>query len=1066
MPPLRRSETDTALEAAAPALATLARTPDAFAAPERIAGLSLADLTWFADRIEAEEWADAILSTAPPASGPAAPAPAASRVPAASAAAPAELPQLTDVALTPETALLPWFLTLALGDRPLGDLVPAGAPEHEPLAEATRLCAEATSRAVVLHVHLRLREVEEAQCPARQAEILSGLRTPEGIAALLAEYPRLEPYCRTLAADWADARAELLDRLAADRGLLSDTFSLAPDTRVASLTGALGDRHGGGRTTHRVAFADGTVLMYKPRPAGIDQWWAELCSLLGEHGVADIRCALTLDRGEYGWQEFLANDQEADPVRYYRNLGALAAVTTLICSIDLHYENIVAVGDRPAVIDCETLLTGALMPPATEGGPEGGHPPDAAAVRDSVANLLILPGVDPGARAVEISALTGGIESASMRARRLVDDGRGPRYEMRDLDLPAHGANAPKGTRDRGAVLAYEDDFTDGYRTAYRGMLTLWRTGRLSHLLERAETVTLRYVPRPTRTYGAKLSGSTHPNVLRDPLGPDVVLSSLWTMAKTYPALARLMAHEHGDLLRGDIPYFQHTGGGRDVRAANGAVVADYFADDAVSRIRRRMERAGDADLEFQCTVIGLSFACDRARGTTASTPVNGYAAPPSRADEPAAAAAEGREPGTATPAAPLTWSAAAERRLALRLAEHVRRGVHAREGEFITFGVTTRDPLRWIMHTQGPALYDGLSGIAVALAELGAAFDLPEHRAFAAEVHASAVRQVLRYGTPSHGAHGGIAGVLWAGAVLAARHGADFGASSAQRLLDLVERAQDAPMDVVGGAAGTVLAATGALELVPGAPWAPRLRAVAGAAVGTLRARAQETGGGVHWPMADGEPSLLGFAHGSAGALYALARAGEHGLAGAPGGPGGGGGGGTDADLAAATFRWDDARRRGGVWPDLRAEEDEAAATMSAWCHGAPGIALARAAWRSVDGGAGLEAALGLMERSAPGASLNLCHGLLGNAQVAERLRRRGAASDGQAREARDRVHRLVSGLGGPDALLLGPRPEFETGMAPSAPLPGLMTGLGGFAHWLAAVRDPSVPDVLTLEA
>ncbi|GAB3464151.1 hypothetical protein GCM10027570_51950 [Streptomonospora sediminis] len=1026
---------------ATPALAELAEAPAAFAAPERVPGLSLADLSWFTDRAEAEQWAAEIRRTPATRNGPAVPLPP--------PAPPETLPDPLQAEISPQNALLPWFLALALGEGSLGDLVPPGAPEHETIAEAARLCAETTARTVVLHLHLSLHGVGEDRFPDRQAALLAELRTPEGIARLLAEYPRLEPYCRAVASGWADARRELLDRLAADRPLLSDTFGIAAETDVASLSGALGDRHNRGRTTHRITFADGTVLMYKPRPAGVDQWWADLCSLLRERGAADVHCARTLDRGTYGWQEFLRNSEEADPARYYRNLGALAAVTTLICSIDLHYENIVAVGDRPAVIDCETLLTAALTPPH-DGNGDGTYPPDASAISDSVANLLILPGFDPSARNAEISALAGGIEPANLQTRQLVDNGRGPRYEMRDFELPAHGTNAPRGTRDRNSVAGYEQDFVEGYRTAYRGVVAMWRQGGLARLIDRAESVTLRYVPRPTRTYGAKLNGSTHPNVLRDPLGPDIVLSSLWTTVKTYPALARLMAHEHADLANGDIPYFRHSGGSRDVHCTDGTVIRDYFADDAAGRLRRRLERAGEADLAFQCTVIGLSFACERARGTTAGTPVNSFetAAPAAPADAPTTRPRSDRAAGAQL----LNWSDAAERRLAARVADRIRHCVYSRDGEFLTLGTTVREPLRWIMHSPGPALYDGLSGIAVALAELGAAYDLPEHRGFALEVQASSARQVLRNATPSHGAHGGAGGVLWAETVLAARHGAPLG-SAAEGLLDLVERAPDGTMDVVSGAAGTVLAATGTLDLLPQAQWAQRLRAAAATAAEMLRSHAQVDGTGAHWPMAPNDTSLIGFAHGSAGALYALARAGEHGLARA-----------ADTDLAADTFRWDDAHRRGGVWPDLRAADDDTT-TMAAWCHGAPGIALARAAWPLADGGPGLGAALDLLRNSEPGESLNLCHGLLGNALIAARLRHRGATGDEMVADADARVRRVIGDRGGPDAVMAGPQPEFETGMAPSVHLPGLMTGVGGLAYWLAATRDPSVPDVLTLE-
>jgi len=154
------------------------------------------------------------------------------------------------------------------------------------------------------------------------------------------------------------------------------------------------------------------------------------------------------------------------------------------------------------------------------------------------------------------------------------------------------------------------------------------------------------------------------------------------------------------------------------------------------------------------------------------------------------------------------------------------------------------------------------------------------------------------------------------------------------------------------------------------------------------------------------------------------------------------------------------------GNWRDLRRLETAPGqpatepVPMWAWCHGAPGIGLARLATRpwledpAIDGE--IEAALASTLRRGFGMNHSLCHGDLGNLELLLHTRRR---PDGQRLQPHiDRLAAQVLAGICRQGCLCGVPEGLET--------PGLMTGLAGIGYGLLRLADPEkVPAVLTLE-
>jgi lantibiotic modifying enzyme len=185
--------------------------------------------------------------------------------------------------------------------------------------------------------------------------------------------------------------------------------------------------------------------------------------------------------------------------------------------------------------------------------------------------------------------------------------------------------------------------------------------------------------------------------------------------------------------------------------------------------------------------------------------------------------------------------------------------------------------------------------------------------------------------------------------------------------------------------------------------------------------------------------------AHGAAGAALALAEAGM-------------------VDDAAEALRYEDSWWDPGLgaWRDVRALREVPVPTASAaWCHGAPGMVLARARVAALGGpplGATGRDGLRVVHRHleaglrTAGAGVCLCHGLCGLAEAAALADPAGAA-DAPARAAA-----VVTGL-----------------MDDGVPLPcgipgghslGLMTGVAGVALALLRASGVTAPSPLLVSA
>lgn len=360
-----------------------------------------------------------------------------------------------------------------------------------------------------------------------------------------------------------------------------------------------------------------------------------------------------------------------------------------------------------------------------------------------------------------------------------------------------------------------------------------------------------------------------------------------------------------------------------------------------------------------------------------------------------------------------------------------------------------------------GPSLYDGDAGIGLVLAEVGAyAGDAACMRTAAAALRHAIGQAADIDRRLVMGLHTGRPGV----GLAAVRVGLLTGAG------DLVEAGRElllsstsagtttVSIDLVRGRAGAVVALLAAASAL-----GDRSLKAAALAVSDEVLAMGSTHGVWRWEDAQTGSGLLatGLSHGPSGVGVALLESwratGEVRL----------------RRAATAAFASEDEARDGAVANWLGGEPAEnspprlVGTTLSHmhWCHGAPGIALARhRAWRltgdedqRVVCGEALHATASWVSAgvAARRGGFCLCHGLAGNAKI---LADCADAAPGSA--DRFSALRAAVALAGVEDHVEGERP-WPCGTL-GGESPGLMTGLAGIALFYLRIAEPGVPSVL----
>ncbi len=872
----------------------------------------------------------------------------------------------------------------------------------------------------------------------RFQDFIQQLVQHRGIPPLLEEYAVLTRQMVECIDTWVTREQELLERLCTDWEQIYSTFTPAqhPGQLIAIHEGA-GDTHRGGRSVTILTWSSHFRLVYKPRSMAIDSHFQELLAWLNKRGQQPpLRTFAVLNKGTYGWAEFLqaTSCKSREQIeRFYQRQGSYLALLYALEAVDFHSENVIALGEHPMLIDLESLFHPRIKVPDEEKFTS----PAFETIGRSVQRIGLLPQRIWGsgeAEGIDISGLGGQPGQLTPEpVSRWVAGGTDQMHLTSERIELAASRNRPTLNGHEINTLDYSASINKGFCATYRLLIRL-RASLLAEILPRFARDEIRCLLRPTRLYAQLQIDSFHPNILRDALDRDRLFDRLWIGVEHQPHLRAVIRAEQFDLRQRDIPLFTTQVDAHDLYTCNDETVAGFFAESGLELVTKRIQQLDEEDLERQSWIIQASFT-SMILGTDQAVHKTLHLQPTKN---------------TVTQKQLLAAAQAVGKRLSkLALANEETAG---------WLGVNAVKEHEWSLTIAEEDLYGGASGIVLFLAYLGMITEEDSYTTLARLALTTIRHFVTEKKQYPHlngiGTFSGMGSYIYLLSHLGALWQEPTLYEEAEEIVKLLPAiiAREKRFDVIGGSAGCIAALCSLYAVAP----SDAILTCAELCGDHLLACAQPMAKGIGWSLKEGDLPLAGFSHGAAGIALNLLRLfkltqEQRFLQGAQ---------------AALTYERSLFSSEAQNWPDLRPEPASNAKRtdnkqkqkyMTAWCHGAAGIGLARLGALSILDTPEIREEIDVALRTTlcEGFGLNhsLCHGDLGNLDTL--LMAAQVLNKPEYQQAIDRI----------SAMLLESidRQGWVTGVPLSVETPGLMVGLAGIGYGLLRLAAPKrVPSVL----
>lgn len=770
----------------------------------------------------------------------------------------------------------------------------------------------------------------------------------DGLKSLFSDFPVLARFVGLSIESWIANSTELLRRVQDDIQEISSYFRIPNDLELRKIHCDLSDFHQGGRS---VAILDLTSsnsdtdneyfrIVYKPKDLRTDKAFQDFLDLLNSKtSLPVLRTVRILERSDYGYMEYVEHQTCASHEElsvFYQNAGRLTFILYLLGCTDCHHENLVAAGEQLLLIDAETLFE-----PDTQFYSNKYHNSVKLAepselrkkFQASVLRTGLLPRwqiVGPTRLAIDSSAL--GISAPRQQTYKkkgwlsINTDGMLPGLVESPTELPT---SLPIGIGENNPFAHYLDIYCKGFYEQSRALINLrdnW-TGSFS-IFQAFKGLSRRILVRGTHVYSSLQEHQLKPSALRSSFSQSLVLERLasgFLLEEEKPPYWDIFRYEVKQMNQLDIPLFTHkTDSDLFEVDSSKPPLSGLIKASGLSLAEDRLNTINTEEIDFQ-----LSLIRGAVRARLSSTELSTAVSMPSEI-APTSNSASNYETRLSAESSHSYAQIIAERILSLAITDK------KKNVEWLGMDLS-RDCLNVAFGPVGTSLYGGSMGVACLLYSLLQRQDSSSPIKYVSDIqkdmYIETINSIIKplkeilldpmqdlrlrwwrdYPLGLAGTGGMILGLQQIGL---AKLASDLLASCYSGLFDA-----DNTIDILGGSAGLI----GSL-ISDHTSHSFDLACMAANHICNMQ---REDGS---WqPFRKNMKGLLGFSHGASGCAAALARMHiESSIVRY-----------RDAALKALNYERSYFNQNLKNWPDLRHTKPQ---YMRTWCHGAPGIALARA--------------------------------------------------------------------------------------------------------------------------
>lgn len=428
------------------------------------------------------------------------------------------------------------------------------------------------------------------------------LMQPDYLQQLFHQYPVWEETLFCVTEFFIRNIKELVQHLDKDCDYLNaELFSYHKFNKIRHIGGSGSDTHCENRIVYRVELDNGECLYHKSRVnTGVrffNELYQQLCESLGISAyVNPVYMGL-----DHVWEKeavYAECTNEQQVKNYFMRLGIILSICHLCHGGDMHYENMIASGEFPIIIDYETLVQ---LPPEKQFQKE--------TTKNQIIGSSVLPiGILPfyAERGQNFNAdfsglCGGGKQIMDLKVPIIENPGKSTMCIAYKYGETGEQHNRVRLNGKEIQPQDYCDDLYKGYAAGYHYIME--HEEAALNLLKYMEGAVFRQLFRNTQEYHMILDLSYHPEFMRESESRRTFLEN----ALTIPAFKdrpKILKQEIEDMLEGDIPYFQFEMSTGMILNSKHHPLEKYFQKNGIQFLKEQILSRSERDLKLQKQLI------------------------------------------------------------------------------------------------------------------------------------------------------------------------------------------------------------------------------------------------------------------------------------------------------------------------------------------------------------------------------------------------------------------------------------------------------------------------------
>ncbi|TDF38339.1 type 2 lantipeptide synthetase LanM [Alteromonadaceae bacterium M269] len=423
---------------------------------------------------------------------------------------------------------------------------------------------------------------------------------------LNAKYKLLLPRSRKKVHQIVEVMSKLLYRLNTDLTDIAQMLGKSTESigTIKAIEKSLGDSHCGGDSVSIIEFSNNSKVIYKPRSVSVERAFQNFITWFNQSSSIEQKTFAVIEKQDYGWCEYVyaaTMTEEKDVKNYFNRYGSMVALIEILKGTDIHFENLIASGAYPIVIDLETLCQPIEY--SSNENERRKYVSNAEYYHNSVYYTAMIDPIFVN-RNLNGSPLAKGLRRGLSNI--VVEEEGELKFVSRDVkDLTNH---LPSLNGEMIDCYEYGEEICKGYRETAELILKDKRAF-YNKFITCFSNVKLRVVVRQTNKYAKVLEAINSPYGIESYKNTDEYLLKTTILGHENNAFSKVVNSELEDLYDNDIPYFSTKINSIDLVNGRGKVIKNIFAVSGMQETLNSILRYNENKLESSLKIIRNSIS-------------------------------------------------------------------------------------------------------------------------------------------------------------------------------------------------------------------------------------------------------------------------------------------------------------------------------------------------------------------------------------------------------------------------------------------------------------------------